>query len=280
MSGTICERSLPAFSATSTLLTESLLISPAASALLSASLLTAAATTANPLPCSPARAASMAAFRASRSVCRAISSTMAIFSAMVLIALTVSSTAWPPSFASCADLTAIFSVCWALSAFWRILEAICSMEDEASSAADACSLAPCDISSAVELICSLPAATLAAAACTSATIARSFLIMLRMASASMPISSFCTTSMSAVRSPSATLTARSTPFLRALVMLLANRKKTAKAAPKNRTAAMNTTLRTSRAGARNSSLGRERHTLQPVASTDAKPAVLGIPSNT
>jgi hypothetical protein len=59
----------------------------AADWLRSASLRTSEATTAKPLPCSPARAASTAAFRASRSVWRAISWTIEIFWAMVCMAL-------------------------------------------------------------------------------------------------------------------------------------------------------------------------------------------------
>ena len=69
---------------------ESWLISPAAFWLRSASLRTSAATTANPLPCSPARAASMAAFSASRLVWRAISSMMEILLAISFIAATAS----------------------------------------------------------------------------------------------------------------------------------------------------------------------------------------------
>ena len=49
---------------------------------------TSSATTANPRPCSPARAASMAAFRASRFVCSAKSS-------MTSIILSTSSARWP-----------------------------------------------------------------------------------------------------------------------------------------------------------------------------------------
>ena len=65
MSGTILASMVPARSATSTLEEESWEISRAACWLRSASLRTSEATTANPLPCSPARAASMAAFNAS-----------------------------------------------------------------------------------------------------------------------------------------------------------------------------------------------------------------------
>jgi hypothetical protein len=68
MLGTISSSSLPAARPVSTLPLASSPISCAATWLRSASLRTSAATTAKPLPCSPARAASMAAFSASRLV--------------------------------------------------------------------------------------------------------------------------------------------------------------------------------------------------------------------
>ena len=68
MEGTMASSRVPACSARSTLPVASWLISSAATWLRSASLRTSAATTAKPLPCSPARPASMAAFRASRLV--------------------------------------------------------------------------------------------------------------------------------------------------------------------------------------------------------------------
>ncbi|OYO29073.1 hypothetical protein CD932_18325 [Janthinobacterium sp. PC23-8] len=68
MFGTIWSSRRPARSASSTLLVATSPISCAATWLRSASLRTSAATTAKPLPCSPARAASMAAFSASKLV--------------------------------------------------------------------------------------------------------------------------------------------------------------------------------------------------------------------
>ena len=181
MLGRISPRSLPALSAIATLDTESCEISPAALWLRSASLRTSAATTANPLPCAPARAASMAAFSASMLVCRAISSMMLIFPAMSLMAVTVAATALPPSCASSADFTAIFSVCMALSAFCLMLALICSMEEEACSAEEACEAAPFDIWPALSLISLLPPATLSAALLTSFTTPLSFCTMLERA---------------------------------------------------------------------------------------------------
>ena len=84
------------------------------------------------------------AFSARRSVWRAISWTIEIFSAIVRMAVTALSTALPLSSASVADWRAIFSVWAALSAFCLMLAAISSIEAEACSAAAACSVAPCD----------------------------------------------------------------------------------------------------------------------------------------
>ena len=72
----------------------------AAFSLRSASFLTSEATTAKPLPVSPARAASIAAFKARRLVCLAISSMMPIRDAMSFIALAAPRTALPPSLES------------------------------------------------------------------------------------------------------------------------------------------------------------------------------------
>jgi len=134
----------PAFSATSTLRFDNMEISPAASLLRSASFPTSLATTANPLPCSPARAASMLAFSDSMLVERAISSIMAVFSTIWRIATTVSATASAPCLASFAALAEIRSVWAELSAFCLIFEPICSMLAETSSALAACSVAPWD----------------------------------------------------------------------------------------------------------------------------------------
>ena len=136
MSGTSRLSISPASRAAFTVSVDTVPISVAAVWLRSANLRTSDATTAKPLPCSPARAASTAAFSASRSVCRAISCTMVIFSAMVCIACTARATASPLLCASTADWAAIFSVCAAFSAFCLMFDAICSIDADACSAAD------------------------------------------------------------------------------------------------------------------------------------------------
>src|ERR1039457_2574633 len=73
------------------------------------------------LSCSPARAASTAAFSASRSVFLAISSMILIFSATSFIACTVRATASPPVFVSSDDLEAILSVGRAWPGFWGMV---------------------------------------------------------------------------------------------------------------------------------------------------------------
>ncbi len=130
------------FSDTSVLWCERVLISPAAIWLRSASFFTSWATAAKPLPCSPALAASMAAFMAKRLVCRAISSMMVIFSAMFFITTTALATVSPLILASSAAFMDVFSVTSAFSAERPMLDSICSMAAATSSALDACSDAP------------------------------------------------------------------------------------------------------------------------------------------
>ena len=145
MSGSMASSSALVCSATAKLLADSAEISAAAAWLCSASLRTSVATTAKPLPCSPARAASTAAFSARRSVFCAISPMTVTLVAIFFIAMIVSPTASPPALALVADRWAMASVCAAWSAFCRMLASISSMLDDSASAAAACWVAPAAI---------------------------------------------------------------------------------------------------------------------------------------
>ncbi len=110
-----------------------------------ASVRTSPATTAKPRPCSPARAASTAAFSARILVWKAMPSIMPVISAMrfelVLIAPIVS-TIWPvatwPCCATAAALSASVLAWRALSALWRTVVVSSSMLDAVSSSDAAC----------------------------------------------------------------------------------------------------------------------------------------------
>ena len=127
------------------------MISFAAVALRCARFRTSAATTANPRPCSPARAASTAAFSASRFVWNAISSIVVMMSAIFFddwlissIAPTACATTCPPFSATSRDPIASWLACRALSAFCFTVAVISSSDAAVSSRLDACSCAPDD----------------------------------------------------------------------------------------------------------------------------------------
>ena len=127
----------------------SVLISPAATAERWARLRTSAATTANPRPCSPARAASTAALSASRLVWKAISSITVMISAMRLdapliarIAATASPTTRPPRSAASRDAAASSAAWRALSVFCLTVAVICSSDAAVSSSETACCWVP------------------------------------------------------------------------------------------------------------------------------------------
>ena len=131
-----------------TLVTESsisCLISLAAAAERCARLRTSEATTAKPRPCSPARAASTAAFNARILVWKAIPSITLIMSTIlrdeVLIASIVVTT-WcttsPPSLAIAEADAASWFACRAFSAFCFTVEVSCSMAEAVSSSEPAC----------------------------------------------------------------------------------------------------------------------------------------------
>ncbi|OIQ65869.1 hypothetical protein GALL_525680 [mine drainage metagenome] len=130
------------------LLTESVissLISFAAEAERCARLRTSPATTAKPRPCSPARAASTAAFNARMLVWKAMPSITemmsSIFLALLLIALmvlTTSDTTLPPLTAIPEAAIASWLACLAFSALFFTVEASCSMLAAVSSSDEAC----------------------------------------------------------------------------------------------------------------------------------------------
>ncbi len=140
----------------------STLISLAACALRLANVRTSPATTANPRPCSPARAASTAAFSARILVWKAIPSITLVMStifselsAISFMVLTTLSTTRPPLRAVSDAVFARPVACRALSVFCRTVAVNCSMLAAVSSSAEACcsvreerSLLPAEISPA------------------------------------------------------------------------------------------------------------------------------------
>ncbi|CAB3923996.1 hypothetical protein LMG1864_05651 [Achromobacter ruhlandii] len=196
-----------------TLVTESSirpLISLAACALRCASERTSPATTAKPLPCSPARAASTAAFSARMLVWNAmpsitdtISEILRELAEMPCIVLTTSATAEPPRSATSEALAASWLAWRALSAFCLTVEASSSIDAAVSSREAACcsvrldrSVLPAEISRAPTLISSTPRRTVA-------TVRARLSCMRLTAAIKAPISLLECTSTRVVRSPPA-----------------------------------------------------------------------------
>ena len=109
-----------------------------------ARLRTSPATTAKPRPCSPARAASTAAFKASRLVWKAMPSMTAVISAMFLakplmarIVSTTSDTTLPPRPATCVACLASSFASWAWALFCLTAAVSCSTDEAVSSRAPA-----------------------------------------------------------------------------------------------------------------------------------------------
>jgi hypothetical protein len=126
-------------------------ISFAAFPALWARLRTSPATTAKPRPCSPALAASTAAFNARRFVWKAISFIIVIISAILEldafispIDVTASSTILPPSFASVSELSANLFASIAFSEFCFVEALASSIVAAISSRDDACSEVLCE----------------------------------------------------------------------------------------------------------------------------------------
>ena len=128
-----------------------------ASADFPARLRTSSATTANPFPAAPARAASTAAFKARILVWNAISSiVLMIFPIslelllMSVMAESISCIRWLLSPASSLTLSAMSLAAFAFSAFFSTLLEISLMVAASSSTEEACSVAPWDNACAPE----------------------------------------------------------------------------------------------------------------------------------
>ncbi len=192
----------------STLVAISVLIWRAASAARCARLRTSPATTAKPRPCSPARAASTAAFSARMLVWKAMPSMVPMMSAiwreessMLRIVSTTRSTTSPPWRATSEAFSASWLACCALSAFSLTVLDSCSID-----AAVCCSaLACCSVRALRSLlpaaICALAVATPSAPWRTPATMPRSLACMSARAVSRRPSSSRLPAGMVRLRSP-------------------------------------------------------------------------------
>ncbi|KGD50068.1 hypothetical protein DO72_6787 [Burkholderia pseudomallei] len=186
------------------------LISFAAVALLCASERTSPATTAKPRPCSPARAASTAAFSARMLVWNAIPSIVPMMSAtfdelvaMSCIVVTTWPTTSPPCVAMSDALTASWLACRAFSAFWRTVPVSCSMLDAVSCSEAACDSVRADRSALPLEISRAPRSTASAPRCTAFTMSPTAACIRPMPWKSRPISLLPAMRVACVRSPAA-----------------------------------------------------------------------------
>ncbi|MNY04816.1 hypothetical protein D3C86_1375150 [compost metagenome] len=186
------------------------LISLAACALRCASERTSPATTAKPLPCSPARAASTAAFSARILVWKAMLSTTPTISpirralpAMPCMLCTTSWTATPPRWASCVALSAWRLARSALPAVICTVCASCVMLAAASCKEPACRAVRSDMSAPPAAISPEPVWISSTPWRTEATAADKPVCIRRIAEYSTPISLSPRKAMAPVRSPSA-----------------------------------------------------------------------------
>mmetsp|Transcript_5839 Transcript_5839/g.22853 ORF Transcript_5839/g.22853 Transcript_5839/m.22853 type:complete len:254 (+) Transcript_5839:806-1567(+) len=201
----------------STLLPIRLLISLAASALRPASDRTSPATTAKPRPCSPARAASTAAFSARMLVWKAMPSMVPMMSAICfelwlmspMVAMTPCTTSPPRAATLLADAASWVAV-WAVSAFWRTVAFISSIDAAVCSRLAACSSVRCDRSVLPLAISPAPVRMESAPLRTWVTICTRPSRMPASAANNSAISSRPSARMSALRSPPATAWAKPT----------------------------------------------------------------------
>mmetsp|Transcript_5840 Transcript_5840/g.22860 ORF Transcript_5840/g.22860 Transcript_5840/m.22860 type:complete len:257 (+) Transcript_5840:1117-1887(+) len=193
------------------------LISLAASALRPARLRTSPATTAKPRPCSPARAASTAAFSARMLVWKAMPSMVPMMSAICfelwlmspMVAMTPCTTSPPRAATLLADAASWVAV-WAVSAFWRTVAFISSIDAAVCSRLAACSSVRCDRSVLPLAISPAPVRMESAPLRTWVTICTRPSRMPASAANNSAISSRPSARMSALRSPPATAWAKPT----------------------------------------------------------------------
>ena len=193
------------------------LISLAALALRCARLRTSVATTANPRPCSPARAASTAAFKARMFVWKAMPSITPMMSAIFLLlslmpfmVSTTSDTTSPPCTATVEALMASWLARLALSAFCLTVELSSSIDAAVCCKALACSSVRLDRSVLPAAICELADATPCALPRTPETTVARLSRMEARPAIRWAISSRPCTSIFGVRSPWATVPAMAT----------------------------------------------------------------------
>ena len=182
-----------------------------------ARLRTSLATTAKPRPCSPARAASTAAFSARMLVWKAMPSMMPVMSAILLERSLMScmvDTTWLTTvlpFCATSDALAASAVaCCALSAFCFTVEVSSSMLAAVSCSDDACASVRWLRSALPAAICLAAPATLPLLSRTLSTISVRRPFMSRRAESRWLVSSLPRTSMRLLRSPRATVLATST----------------------------------------------------------------------
>ncbi|OFA03115.1 hypothetical protein DUPY_19540 [Duganella phyllosphaerae] len=186
------------------------LMSLAAVALRWARLRTSLATTAKPRPCSPARAASTAAFSARILVWKAMPSIRPMMSTILrdevlissMVAIT-SATISPPCTATCEALTASSLACAELSAFCLTVAENCSTDDAVSSRLAACASVRPDRSALPAAIWRVATAMVSTLTRTSRMVAIRLLFICCSARSNWPTSSVAWVSNDAVRSPAA-----------------------------------------------------------------------------
>jgi hypothetical protein len=171
---------------------------------------TSEATTAKPRPCSPARAASTAAFRARMLVWKAMPSMTPMISLMrrddSLITCMVRVTSFMASLPRCVTALALLArsaACWADAALLRTVLVICSMDDAVSSRLAACDSVRADRSWLPAAISRVASRMWSTSLRASRTMERRFTLSCARARPMRASSSSPAVSMRSVRSPAA-----------------------------------------------------------------------------